>query len=75
MALTTEALRLPPEQRLKLIEQLWESLVASPASLPVSDSDLKELERRRKRYRADPASLIDWQELKSRLAKPPGDAH
>ncbi len=62
MSLTTEALRLPPEERLKLIEEVWESLVAEPTSLPISGQELKELERRRSRYTAEPGSLIDWQE-------------
>ena len=75
MALTTEALRLPPEERLKLIEEVWESFATAPASFPVSGSDLEELERRRNRYAADPASLIDWQEMKSRLEQPRSDAH
>lgn len=68
-ALAIEAMRLPPEERLKLIEEVWESLAANPASLPTSPSQLEELERRRARYLANPDSLIDWQEMKSRLLK------
>lgn len=68
-ALAIEAMRLPPEERLKLIEEVWESLAANPASLPSSSSQLEELERRRERYLANPDSLIDWQEMKSRLLK------
>ena len=32
-----EILRLPPDQRLRLIEDIWESLAASPADVPVPD--------------------------------------
>jgi len=73
-ALANEALRLAPQERLRLIEEIWESLAAEPASLPVAAEQLEEMERRRDRYESDPASLIDWQELKSKLQRR-GDAH
>jgi putative addiction module component (TIGR02574 family) len=75
MALTTEALRLSPEDRLKLIEEVWETFAAEPASFPVSSQELEELERRRNRYATDPDSLIDWEEMKLRLQRRRGDAH
>src|SRR5260370_25024746 len=73
-ALTSEALRLAPQERLKLIEEVWESLAAEPASLPVDAEQLDEMERRRSRYASDPASLIDCHELKTKLQRR-GDAH
>ena len=73
-ALTAKALQLPPAERLKLIEEVWESLAAQPGSIPVDPQDVQELERRKRRYDADPNSLIDWQELKSRLHRPGTDA-
>jgi putative addiction module component (TIGR02574 family) len=72
--LTAEALRLPPIERLKLIEEVWESLAAEPASFPVATEELEELQRRRDHYRSDPASMVDWHEMKSRLIQD-GDAH
>jgi len=68
-SLTNEALRLPPEERLRLIEDVWESFVSDPASLPVSAQQMEELDRRKKHYSANPDSLIDWEEMKSRLRK------
>ena len=73
-ALTSEALRLPPDERLKLIEELWSSLADRPESLRTSASELHELDARRERYNANPASLIDWEEMKSELAKRRRDA-
>jgi putative addiction module component (TIGR02574 family) len=61
-------------ERLKLIEEVWESLAAEPASFPVANEELEELQRRRVRYRSDPASMTDWQEMKSRLLRD-GDTH
>ena len=74
-ALTNEALRLSPEERLKLIAEVWESLATEPGSLPISSQQIEELERRRERYLADPNSLIDWADLKSRLPRGGSDAH
>ena len=74
-ALTNEALRLPPQERLKLIEEVWDSLSAEPSSFPVSAGEMEELERRRKRYRSDPQSLIDWQEMKARILRRENDTH
>lgn len=66
-ALANEALRLSAIDRLKLIEEVWDSLSAEPAKLPVSDAEMDELERRRKRYMTDPSSLIDWKALKQQI--------
>jgi putative addiction module component (TIGR02574 family) len=74
-ALTSEALRLPPDERLKLIEDLWSSLSAHPESLSTSTAELRELDQRRERYNANPSSLIDWEDLKHELAKRRRDAH
>jgi len=73
--LTNEALRLPPMERLKLIEEVWDSLAADPAAFPATSQELEELERRRKRYVSNPDSLIDWQEMKARLFRRRDDAH
>ena len=73
-ALTSEALRLPPDERLKLIEELWSSLAEMQESLPASSSELHELDARRERYSANPSSLIDWEEMKVELAKRHRDA-
>ena len=75
MALTAQALRLSAEERLKMMEEVWESFAAEPTCFPVSGQEMKELERRRERYAADPGSLIDWQEMKSRLQQQRSDAH
>ena len=44
--LLDEALRLPPEDRLQLVEDLWESLAAESEEIPVPDWHRRELDRR-----------------------------
>ncbi len=74
-ALTTEALRLPPGERLKLIEEVWQSLIGDPTFLQTSADELRELDARRERYLANPASLVDWEDLKLELVKRRRNAH
>jgi putative addiction module component (TIGR02574 family) len=52
--------QLSPEERLKLIEALWESL--SPDDLPLSPELAAELERRLAAHRQDPHRGRPWRE-------------
>jgi putative addiction module component (TIGR02574 family) len=74
-ALTAEALRLPPRERLKLIQDVWNSLDGESSTLPTTDEELAELDRRRAHYAANPDSLVDWEALKAQLKKSGADAH
>ena len=60
-ALLEEILKLPPEQRLQLVEDIWASLAKSEASVPVPAWHRDELDRRL----ADPAeqASLDWGEV------------
>jgi putative addiction module component (TIGR02574 family) len=56
--------RLPPEDRLELLELLWDSLGEGTFSPP--DWHIRELERRRAAAEADPAAGVPWGEFKAR---------
>lgn len=60
-----EILRLPPDERLQLIEDIWDSLVVSSASLPVPDWHRVELDERL----SDPTecATLSWKEVRARL--------
>ena len=45
-ALLSQILQLPPEQRLQLVEDIWDSLAHSESSVPVPDWHRVELDRR-----------------------------
>jgi putative addiction module component (TIGR02574 family) len=45
-ALRDEILRLPPEERLRLVEDIWDSLAADAGQIPVPDWHRRELDRR-----------------------------
>ena len=62
-----EALRLPIEDRLILVAQIWDSIAADSAKVPVPDWHKAELDRRM----ADPnPERLTWDELQKRLDEP-----
>jgi putative addiction module component (TIGR02574 family) len=44
---------LPLEERIKLVEDIWDSIAAEQEALPVSAEQRRELDRRLERYRVD----------------------
>jgi len=58
---------LDPEERLRLIGDLWDSLCADPDSVPVTDEHRAELDRRLDALDQGTAELVDWDEAKRRL--------
>jgi putative addiction module component (TIGR02574 family) len=64
-ALLAEILDLPTAERLRLVEDIWDSLAASVTNLPVPDWHREELDRRL----ADPneQATISLDEMKARL--------
>ena len=66
-ALLDEILKLPPQERLQLIEEAWESLAATPAAVPVPEWHKAELDHLLDHPSSEP--LISWEETKARLRK------
>jgi putative addiction module component (TIGR02574 family) len=63
----SELLELPVEERLKLVEALWESVAECPEALELTAAQKHELDRRLAAYEHDPAAGVPWAELKQRL--------
>ena len=64
-ALLEEILRLPPDQRLKLVEDIWDSIAASPENVPVADWHRVELDRRLADATERPSQ--SWDDVQARL--------
>lgn len=62
-----EILELPIADRLRAVEEIWETIVAAPDSLPVPESQLRELERRLKLHQENPEAAQPWEVVRSRL--------
>jgi len=59
--------KLTTEQRLHLLEMLWESLRKSPEALPLTDAQREELDRRLDELDRGDVATIPWEEVKRQL--------
>jgi len=60
------ALGLSVEDRLELIEEIWDSLAATPEAIPVTDVQRAELASRRRAHARNPSAAKPWSEVLSR---------
>ena len=59
--------RLTAPEKLLLAEDLWDSIAADEASVPIPDSHLQELDQRLARHKAEPGRLLTLEELQARV--------
>jgi putative addiction module component (TIGR02574 family) len=64
-----EILSLSVEDRRQLLEEIWDSLAETPAAIPVTDSQRKELARRRRAHARNPSAVKSWAEVRARLKR------
>jgi len=62
-------LDLPVSERLRVLEEIWESIAAEPNSIPLSDAIKEELDHRLDEMEADPDSGVPWEEVRKRYFK------
>ena len=58
---------LAPEERLQLIEDLWESLRSQPETVRLTSAQQAELDRRLDELDRGEAQVISWDEVKRRI--------
>ena len=63
------ALGLSVEDRLELIEEIWDSLAATPEAIPVTDAQRRELARRRRAHARNPSAAKPWGEVRAKLVR------
>ena len=61
-----EALKLPPPERLRIADALYDSVEQDPNAFPLTEEQKKELERRLEDYRSDPGSGSSWEDVRAR---------
>ena len=60
-----EILKLSPEEKILLLEKVWDSI--SPEDIPVPESHVNESRRRIQSIRSGTVSLSSWKEVRKRL--------
>jgi putative addiction module component (TIGR02574 family) len=58
---------LSPSEKLQLVQDLWDDLAATPEAVPIHDWQKQELARRRANLQKNPASGVEWEEVKRRV--------
>jgi putative addiction module component (TIGR02574 family) len=59
--------KLSPEERLDLIEELWDSLSTDPAGIPLTEAQADELDRRLAEMEQDDSLGIPWETVLARI--------
>jgi putative addiction module component (TIGR02574 family) len=67
MIATSELRSLPVPERLRLVEELWNSIAEDEDSLPDPPAVIAELRARKARFAASPSSGVSWDEAKRRI--------
>ena len=65
-ALLSEILRLPPEERIELLGEAWDSIAATPEEVPIPEWHVEELQRR---LNHPDVNYVPWEEVRTRLRK------
>ncbi len=64
-----DVLSLSVADRLELLEEIWDSLAATPEAIPVTDAQRKELARRRRAHARNPSAAKSWDEVRAKLER------
>ena len=63
----SEILQLPVEERIRLVESIWDSIAECPEALELTDDMKRELDRRLADLEENPDSGIPWEQVKAKL--------
>jgi len=59
--------QLSTDDRIRLVQDLWDEIAATPEQIGVSDAERAELDRRLEEHRASPGDGADWSIVKARI--------
>lgn len=62
-----ELLKLPPEEKLELVEALWNSI--DEDLLPVTDEEMEFARERFELHKQKPSEGLSWSEVKKKITK------
>ena len=68
--IVAELLKLDSEERLQVVEMLWDSIANQ--DLPLTDEQALELQRRMDELENDPSVGIPWEDVRARLHEKSG---
>ena len=64
---TADLLELGISERIQLVEDVWDSIVAVPDSVPLTESQKEELDRRLDVYHQNPDAGSPWELVREKI--------
>lgn len=61
----TEIVSLSVDERIRLVEAIWDSIVAEPGQPELTETQQQELERRLGVHAASPEDVVPWEQVKA----------
>jgi putative addiction module component (TIGR02574 family) len=61
--------RLGIEERLTLVEELWDSIAADSRAVPLTEAQRTELDRRIAEHEASPDDVVPWEDIKTSITE------
>ena len=61
--------RLGIEDRLALVEEIWDSIADDSAAVPLTEAQRAELDRRIADHEANPGDVVSWEEAKASITE------
>jgi putative addiction module component (TIGR02574 family) len=63
----SDILSLPREERIRLVEEIWDSIARESEALPLTAEQAAELDRRIAEYEANPEEGEPWEVVRERI--------
>ncbi|MBE9208879.1 addiction module protein [Nostoc sp. LEGE 06077] len=57
------------EERIRLVQAIWDSIAAEQAYPDITEAQKQELERRNNDYEANPDNVMTWDEIKASIKR------
>jgi putative addiction module component (TIGR02574 family) len=64
-----EIVSLSIDERVRLVEAIWDSIAAEPGQPELTEAQKQELERRLAAHTASPEDIVPWGEVKAQALK------
>lgn len=64
-----DILQLTASERIRLVEDIWDSIAEAPEAVQLTDAQRVELDARLDEHRRNPGDAIPWDEVKKRLRR------
>lgn len=62
-----DVLAMPVSERILFVEDIWDSIAATPDTVQLSEAQREELDRRLESYHNNPLGGSPWEEVKARV--------